>query len=141
MDIKISKKSLNLKLFLINFHKNHFWNTTFSKNCDFDYVLFFNNVCLCYMMSKLVFQFRKNESKKSSNILKNSFTKSILKNTKKKSIFLKLKQTHPIFYFRAKLHIWSFILFFCNILVLYLSFVTFWSLIILSFCNTLVLYL
>jgi hypothetical protein len=28
--------------------------------------------------------------------LKNGFTKSILKNTKKKSIFLKLKQTHPI---------------------------------------------
>jgi hypothetical protein len=47
-------------------------------------------------MSKLVFQFRKNEYKKTYNILKNSFTKSILKNTKKKSIFLKLEQTHPI---------------------------------------------
>jgi hypothetical protein len=59
--------------------------------------LFFNNVCLCYMMSKLVFQFRKNEYKKTCNILKNDFTKSIFKNTKKKSIFLNLKQTHPIF--------------------------------------------
>jgi hypothetical protein len=47
-------------------------------------------------MSKLVFQFRKNEYKKTYNILKNGFTKSIFKNTKKKSIFLKLKQTHPI---------------------------------------------
>ena len=27
--------------------------------------------------------------------MKNGFTKSIFKNTKKKSIFLKLKQTHP----------------------------------------------
>jgi hypothetical protein len=27
--------------------------------------------------------------------LKNGFTKSIFKNIKKKSIFLKLKQTHP----------------------------------------------
>jgi hypothetical protein len=47
------------------------------------------------MISKLVFQFRKNEYKKTYNILKNGFTKSILKNTKKKFIFLKLKQTHP----------------------------------------------
>jgi hypothetical protein len=47
-------------------------------------------------MSKLVFQFRKNEYKKSYNILKNGFAKSIFKNTKKKSIFLKLKQTHPM---------------------------------------------
>jgi hypothetical protein len=46
-------------------------------------------------MSKLMFQFRKNEYKKTYNILKNGFTKSILKNTKKKSIFLNLKQTHP----------------------------------------------
>jgi hypothetical protein len=46
-------------------------------------------------MSKLVFQFRKNEYKKTYNILKNGFTKSIFKNTKKKSIFLNLKQTHP----------------------------------------------
>ena len=96
LDVKISKKSFNLKLFQIDFHKNHFWNTTFSKNCDFDYVLFFNNVCLCYMMSKLVFQFRKNEYKKTCNILKNDFIKSIFKNTKKKSIFLKLEQTHPL---------------------------------------------
>jgi hypothetical protein len=42
-----------------------------------------------------VFQFRKNEYKKTCNILKNGFTKSILKNIKKKSIFLKLKQTGP----------------------------------------------
>jgi hypothetical protein len=47
-------------------------------------------------MSKLVFQFRKKEYKKTFNILKNGFTNSILKNTKKKSIFLKLKQTHPL---------------------------------------------
>ena len=49
------------------------------------------------MMSKLAFQFRKNEYKKTYNILKNGFTKSIFKNTKKKSIFLNLKQTHPIY--------------------------------------------
>jgi hypothetical protein len=46
-------------------------------------------------MSKLMFQFRKNEYKKTYNILKNDFTKFIFKNTKKKSIFLKLRQTHP----------------------------------------------
>src|SRR6266487_4472621 len=48
------------------------------------------------MMSKLVFQFRKNDYKKTCNILKNGFTKSILKNTKKKYTFLKLKQTDLI---------------------------------------------
>jgi hypothetical protein len=46
-------------------------------------------------MSKLVFQFRKIKYKKTCNILKNDFSKSILKNTKKKYIFLKVKQTHP----------------------------------------------
>jgi hypothetical protein len=48
-------------------------------------------------MSKLVFQFRKNDYKRTCNILKNGFINSILKNTKKKNpFFLKLKQTHPI---------------------------------------------
>jgi hypothetical protein len=42
-----------------------------------------------------VFQFRKNEYKKTCNILKNGFTESIFKNTKKRSIFLKPKQMHP----------------------------------------------
>jgi CTP:phosphocholine cytidylyltransferase-like protein len=46
-------------------------------------------------MSKLVFQFTKNEYRKTCNILKNYFTKSIFKNKKKKSFFLKLKQTGP----------------------------------------------
>jgi hypothetical protein len=46
-------------------------------------------------MSKLVFQFRKNEYKKICNILKNGFAKSIFKNAKKNPFFLKLKQTHP----------------------------------------------
>jgi hypothetical protein len=35
--------------------------------------------------------------KKTYNILKNDFTKSILKNRNKKSIFLMLEQTHPKF--------------------------------------------
>jgi hypothetical protein len=35
--------------------------------------------------------------KKICNILKNSFIKSIFKNTKKKSIFIKLKQIRPIY--------------------------------------------
>jgi hypothetical protein len=46
-------------------------------------------------MSKLVFQFRKNEYKKTYNILKNSFTKSIFKNTKKKIYFFKAKTNAP----------------------------------------------
>jgi hypothetical protein len=46
-------------------------------------------------MSKLVFEFRKNEYKKTCSILKNGFVQSILKNTKKKINFLKLKQTGP----------------------------------------------
>jgi hypothetical protein len=41
--------------------------------------LIFNNVCLCYMMSKLVFQFLKKMNIKICNILKNDFTKSIFK--------------------------------------------------------------
>jgi hypothetical protein len=45
-------------------------------------------------MSKLVFQFRKNKYKKICNILKNDFTKSILKNTKKK-YFFKAKTNAP----------------------------------------------
>ena len=49
------------------------------------------------MMSKLVFEFRKNEYKKTYSILKNGFIKSILKNIKKKSIFLKLEQTSPLY--------------------------------------------
>jgi hypothetical protein len=93
--IKISEKSLDLKLFKIYFHKIIFEIQLFEKNCNFDYVFIFGNVCLCDMMSKLVFQFRKNEYKKICNILKNSFAKSIFKNTKKESIFLKLKQMHP----------------------------------------------
>jgi hypothetical protein len=40
-------------------------------------------------MSKLVFEFRKNKYKKTYNILKNDFIKSILKNTKK-NLFLKI---------------------------------------------------
>jgi hypothetical protein len=47
-----------------------------------------------------MFQFRKNEYKKTYNILINDFTKSIFKNKKKKSIFLNLKQTHQqVIYF------------------------------------------
>jgi hypothetical protein len=64
LNIKISNKSFNLKLFQIDFHKIHFWNTTFSKKIDFDYVLFSNNVCLCYMILKLVFKFKKLNIKK-----------------------------------------------------------------------------
>jgi hypothetical protein len=46
-------------------------------------------------MSKLVFQLgKKNKYKKTCNILENGFTKSY-SSTKKKSIFLKLKQTGP----------------------------------------------
>jgi hypothetical protein len=46
-------------------------------------------------MSKLVFQFRKNKYKKTCNILKNGFTKSILKNTKKKIHFFKAETNEP----------------------------------------------
>jgi hypothetical protein len=42
-----------------------------------------------------MFQFKKNQYKTIGNIFKNDFTKYIFKNIKKKSIFLKLKQTHP----------------------------------------------
>jgi hypothetical protein len=39
------------------------------------------------MMVKFVFQLRKNEYKKTCNILKNGFIKFIFKNTKKKNQF------------------------------------------------------
>jgi hypothetical protein len=47
------------------------------------------------MMSKLVFQFRKNEYKKICNILKNDFTKSIFKKYKEKIHFFKSKTNAP----------------------------------------------
>jgi hypothetical protein len=56
-------------------------------------------------VSKLVFQFRKYKPKKTCNILKKYFIKSIFKNIKKKSIFLKLKQTHPYFIKDIKIHL------------------------------------
>jgi hypothetical protein len=46
-------------------------------------------------MSKLMFQFRKNENKKTYDILKNGFTKSILKKYKEKIYFLKAKTNAP----------------------------------------------
>jgi hypothetical protein len=49
-------------------------------------------------MSKLVFQFGKNEYKKTCNILKNGFTKFIFKNTKKKLFFFKAKTNEPNVY-------------------------------------------
>jgi hypothetical protein len=46
--------------------------TKLNTTCNFDYILIFNNIC--YMILKLEFKFRKNEYKKTYNILKNGFT-------------------------------------------------------------------
>jgi hypothetical protein len=46
-------------------------------------------------MSKLVFQFRKNEYKKICTILKNGFTKSIFTTTKRKIHFFKAETKAP----------------------------------------------
>ena len=84
---QIFKKSFNFEAISNRFSRKSFLKYNFLKNCYFDYVLNFNNVHLFYILSKLVFQFRKNEYKKTCNILKNCFTKSIFKNKNKNLFF------------------------------------------------------
>jgi hypothetical protein len=48
------------------------------------------------MVSKFVFQFRKNEFKKTCNILKNDFSKSFFKK-KRKNLFFKNRNIHTLY--------------------------------------------
>lgn len=102
------------------------------------YILVFNNVCVCYRMSKLIFQFSKKiEYKNTYSILKNSFKKFIFKI--KKNIFFKAKTniTYNLSYYNVYLVIFLFnvldnVFFFFTFFINFLKFLFFHTIFLFS---------